>query len=114
MSWITADLSFNCSVLNAFKAIITDEDVLDKEDDSGVLDRMLEFLKSDEVSHLNAATTLVKNIERIVSFYPTIKVYILTKLTESGRPSQANPDQSRCTPTPHGTQNLQEIEASRY
>jgi son of sevenless-like protein len=52
-------------VLNAFKAMITDEDVVDKEDDSGVLDRMLEFLKSDEASHLNAATTLVKNIERI-------------------------------------------------
>ncbi|KAF8635804.1 hypothetical protein AX15_000011 [Amanita polypyramis BW_CC] len=51
-------------VLNAFKAMITDDDVADKEDMS-ILDRMLEFLKSDEVSHLNAAISLRANIDRI-------------------------------------------------
>ncbi|KAM6494104.1 Ras guanine nucleotide exchange factor domain containing protein [Amanita muscaria] len=51
-------------VLNTLKAMITDDDVLDKED-MALLDRMLEFLKSDEVRHLNAAIALIKNIERI-------------------------------------------------
>ncbi|KAK2459678.1 hypothetical protein APHAL10511_008323 [Amanita phalloides] len=51
-------------VLNTFKTIINDEDMLDK-DDMGILDRMLDFLKSDDVAHLNAAISLRANIERI-------------------------------------------------
>ncbi|PFH53392.1 hypothetical protein AMATHDRAFT_1447 [Amanita thiersii Skay4041] len=50
-------------VLNTLKSMVTDEDVLDKED-VHILDRMLEFVKSDEVSHLNAALQLRANIER--------------------------------------------------
>lgn len=45
--------------------MVTDEAVFDKED-MGILDRMVDFLKSDEVCHLNAATSLRCNIERIV------------------------------------------------
>jgi hypothetical protein len=45
--------------------MIADEDVFDKED-MGILDRMIDFLKSDEVRHLNAANSLRSNIERIV------------------------------------------------
>jgi len=45
--------------------MIADEDVFDKED-MGILDRMIDFLKSDEVCHLNAANSLRSNIERIV------------------------------------------------
>jgi son of sevenless len=58
-------IDFFSSVLNTLKAMITDEDVFDKEDMS-VLERMLEFLKSDDVSHLNAAISLKGNVERIV------------------------------------------------
>lgn len=52
-------------MLNTLKALITDEDVFDKEDMS-ILDRMLEFLKSDDVAHLTAAIVLKGNVERIV------------------------------------------------
>lgn len=61
-------IDFFASVLNTLKALITDEDVFDKEDMS-ILDRMLEFLKSDDVAHLTAAISLKGNVERIVRSY---------------------------------------------
>ncbi|KAF8630943.1 hypothetical protein AX17_005300 [Amanita inopinata Kibby_2008] len=69
-------------VLNTFKSMVTDEDVLDKEE-MFILDRMLEFVKSDEVSHLNAALQLRVNIERAKSGSDALKQ---TTQTNMGAP----------------------------
>jgi len=47
--------------------MIVDEDVLEKED-MYILDRMKEFISSDEVSRFAAAKSLMILIERSVSF----------------------------------------------
>jgi hypothetical protein len=52
-------------VLNTFKSMVSDEDVLEKED-SSILDRMKAFVSSDEVSHFAAAKQLLVLIERAV------------------------------------------------
>ncbi|KAK7048205.1 hypothetical protein R3P38DRAFT_3307112 [Favolaschia claudopus] len=50
-------------VLNTFKSMITDDDVLEK-DDMFILDRMKEFLTTEEVSRFPAAKQLLMLIER--------------------------------------------------
>lgn len=75
-------LTFFASVLNTLKALITDEDVFDKEDMS-ILDRMLEFLKSDDVAHLTAAIVLKGNVERIVRSCCFTNRLVLSHDTES-------------------------------
>ncbi|GLB38510.1 putative guanine nucleotide exchange factor for Ras-like small GTPases [Lyophyllum shimeji] len=50
-------------VLNTFKSMVQDEDVLDKED-LHILDRMKAFVSSDELAHVGAAKQLLIHIER--------------------------------------------------
>ncbi|CAK5270285.1 unnamed protein product [Mycena citricolor] len=50
-------------VLNIFKSMVIDDDVLDK-DDLFILDRMKDFLSSDELAKFPAAKQLLNNIER--------------------------------------------------
>jgi son of sevenless len=56
---------FTFSVLNTFKSMIVDEDILEK-DDMYILDRMKEFISQEEVSKLAAAKQLMILIERSV------------------------------------------------
>lgn len=53
------------SVLNTFKSMVTDEDILEK-DDMHILNRMKAFVASDEVSRFGAAKPLSTQIERVV------------------------------------------------
>ncbi|KAK0464469.1 ras guanine nucleotide exchange factor domain-containing protein [Desarmillaria tabescens] len=50
-------------VLNTFKSMVLDDDILDK-DDMHILQHMKEFISSDEVSHFAAAKQLMLHIER--------------------------------------------------
>ncbi|KAF9049553.1 ras GEF [Hymenopellis radicata] len=50
-------------VLNIFKTMVTDEDILDKED-MHILERIRHFVLSDEVSHFAAAKQLLLHIDR--------------------------------------------------
>ncbi|KAG5651191.1 hypothetical protein H0H81_009544 [Sphagnurus paluster] len=50
-------------VLNTFKSLVQDEDVLDRED-MYILDRIKAFVSSDEVSHFAAAKQLLVHIDR--------------------------------------------------
>lgn len=52
-------------VFNTFKSMVTDDDVLEKED-APILDRMKAFVSSEEVSHFGAAKQLLVLIERAV------------------------------------------------
>lgn len=54
-------------VLNTLKSMITDEDVLERED-YHIFDRMKEFISSGEVSRFAAAKQLLLLIERAVRF----------------------------------------------
>lgn len=54
-------------VLNTFKTMVTDEDILEK-DDLHVLDRMKEMLQNEEVMRSPAAKQLMVLIERAVRY----------------------------------------------
>ena len=54
-----------CSVLNVFKSMVTDDDLLEKED-MYILDRMKEFAVIPDVHSFAAAKQLVILIERAV------------------------------------------------
>jgi son of sevenless-like protein len=56
-----------CSVLNTFKSMVVDDDVLEKED-LFILDRMKEFSSNEEVIKFAAAKQLLIHIERAVCF----------------------------------------------
>lgn len=55
------------SVLNIFKSMVVEVDILEK-DDLYILDRMKEFITTDEVYSFAAAKQLLILIERAVSF----------------------------------------------
>ncbi|EDR13329.1 uncharacterized protein LACBIDRAFT_230493, partial [Laccaria bicolor S238N-H82] len=57
--------SFSRRVINTLKSMVVDDDVLDKED-AYILDRMKEFISSEEVSRFAAAKQLMNTIERAV------------------------------------------------
>lgn len=54
------------SVLNTFKAMVTDDDLLEKED-MWILDRMKDFASNPEVVSFAAAKQIIILIERAVS-----------------------------------------------
>lgn len=54
-----------CSVINTFKSMVVDDDVLEKED-MYILNRMKEFISSEEVVKFAAAKQLLILIERAV------------------------------------------------
>ena len=56
-----------CSVINTFKSMLNDEDILEK-DDLYILDRMKEFVLSDDVAQVGASRSLLPLIERAVSY----------------------------------------------
>lgn len=56
------------SVLNTFKSMVVDDDVLEKED-LYILDRMKEFISSEDVNRFAAAKQLMILIERAVSLH---------------------------------------------
>jgi son of sevenless len=58
------------SVLNTFKSMVVDDDVLEKED-LYILDRMKEFISNEEVIRFAAAKQLMIFIERAVSAWTT-------------------------------------------
>ena len=55
-----------CRVINTFKSMLTDEDVLDK-DDMYILDSIKDFLSAPDVASLSAAKNLLVVVERAVS-----------------------------------------------
>ncbi|KAG5220279.1 Cytoplasmic GTPase/eEF2 protein (ribosomal bioproteinis) [Salix suchowensis] len=66
------------SVLNTLKSMITDEDVLERED-YHIFDRMKEFISSGEVSRFAASKQLLLLIERAVrSFLSLCRLALLT------------------------------------
>jgi hypothetical protein len=65
-------------VLNTFKAMVVDGDVLEKED-LYILDRMRAFVSSEEAAHFAAAKQLIILIERAVC--PTNTFHISIKFT---------------------------------
>jgi hypothetical protein len=54
-------------VLNTFKSMIVDNDILEEED-SPIFERMKEFISNEEVQSFAAAKQLGIHIERAVSF----------------------------------------------
>lgn len=58
-------LILQLSVINTMKSMVTDDGVLEKED-LFILNRMKEFISSDEVSRFAAAKHLMIQIERLV------------------------------------------------
>lgn len=56
-----------CSVLNTFRTMVTDDDILEKED-MYILTRMKEFASNEEVVTFAAAKQLLILIERAVSY----------------------------------------------
>ena len=56
------------SVLNAFKAMVHDDDFLEKED-MYILDRMKDFLLHEGVSKIPAAKQLLMIVERAVRLF---------------------------------------------
>ena len=76
-------LILQLSVINTMKSMVTDDGVLEKED-LFILDRMKEFISSDEVSRFAAAKHLMIQIERLVSLsYFIILCTILKKLQQA-------------------------------
>ena len=61
-------LNINARVLNTFKSMIVDNDILEEED-SFVFERMKEFISNEEVQNFAAAKQLGIHIERAVSFF---------------------------------------------
>jgi son of sevenless len=63
-SWLIMSFFFlSCRVINAFKTMIQDEDVLEKED-LYILDRIMKFV--EEIKHFTPAKQLHNVIERAV------------------------------------------------
>ena len=58
-------------VLNTFKSMVVDEDVLEKED-MYILDRMKQFVTTEPVKGFGAARVLLAQIERAVSVSSSI------------------------------------------
>ena len=63
---LNQNLMYVGRVLNIFKSMVLDDDILDKED-FFILERIKEFALSDEVSHFAAAKQLLLHVERAVS-----------------------------------------------
>lgn len=59
---------FSRRVINTLKSMVVDDGVLDKED-AYILDRMKEFISSEEVSRFAAAKQLMNTIERAVRLH---------------------------------------------
>ena len=59
-------LNVSIRVLNTFKSMIVDNDILEDED-SFILDRMKEFISNEDVQGFAAAKQLGIHIERAVS-----------------------------------------------
>jgi hypothetical protein len=57
-----------CSVINTFKSMVVDDDVLEKED-LYILDRMKNFISGEEVIKYAAAKQLLILIERAVRMF---------------------------------------------
>lgn len=74
LGWCTFEALFwyslNAStrVLNTFKSMIVDNDILEDED-SFIFERMKEFISNEEVQNFAAAKQLGIHIERAVSFF---------------------------------------------
>ena len=60
-------LSIGIRVLNTFKSMIVDNDILEDED-SFIFERMKEFISNEDVQGFAAAKQLGIHIERAVSF----------------------------------------------
>lgn len=64
------------SVLNTFRTMINDDDILEKED-LYILDRIRDFcLRAEAVTNVAAAKQLVVLIDRVVS--PTVEFVLLS------------------------------------
>lgn len=81
----------SCRVLNTFKAMVADDDFLEKED-MYILDRMKEFLLQDAVSKIAISKQLVILIDRAVGRARLPKCFdadeILSALENSKRRSR--------------------------
>jgi len=80
LSFILANLTYAAfSVLNTFKAMVTDGDFLEKED-VYILNRIKEFLQNEEVSKVLAVKQLLSLVERAVS----LMSLVWSKLSDAG------------------------------
>lgn len=72
----------NCyhSVINTFKSMVVDEDVLEKED-LYILYRMKKFISNEEVLRLGAARQLLILIEKAVRLCSVLWMYVIRRLT---------------------------------
>ncbi|KAG7443000.1 ras GEF [Guyanagaster necrorhizus] len=71
-------------VLNTFKSMVLDDDILEKED-VHILQQMKEFISSDEVSHFAAAKQLMLHIERAQKGGDRVKI-VPVNLTQAPPP----------------------------
>ncbi|KAJ4464224.1 hypothetical protein C8J55DRAFT_286787 [Lentinula edodes] len=62
-------------VINTFKSMLTDEDILEK-DDSYILARMKEFVLSEDVAQVIASRSLLALIERVQKFGETKRIVV--------------------------------------
>lgn len=61
-------LNHRARVLNTFKSMIVDNDILEEED-SFIFERMKEFISNEDVQSFAAAKQLGIHIERAVGFF---------------------------------------------
>lgn len=105
---------FQYRVLNTFKSMVVDEDVLEK-DDIYILDRMRSFITQEEVYQFAAAKVLLTLIERYVRSPPSPNqsVSLITAKAEQGWEREINC--SRAKPAhSHTAKDVKAVEASRY
>jgi len=107
---------FHCRfrVINIFKSMITDDDVLEKED-SYILDRIRAFALSDEMASFAAAKILVLQIDRAVCYLFSCEFTLnISTCAERGRHSEESDHQSSTSANTYSSQNKQEVKIGRY
>lgn len=109
--------NFASRVLNTFKSMITDEDILESQD-MYILGRMRDFVTEEEVNQIAAAKQLLTLIERYVSVLNP-RVYgpclMLLSLANWGGCQSQNYYQyiNKCT-SPYYAQIIEETQTSGY
>jgi len=95
---------YDFSVLNTFKSMITEDDGLEKED-MYILDKMKDFLTSEEASKFPASKSLMNVIDRAVRHIPSpiLDVSYGSSATEWRQYQDLHQHNSRTTSTSYRT-----------
>ena len=106
---------FRRRVLNTFRTMITDEDILEKED-MHILDRIRDFcVKAEVTTSVAAAKQLVVLIDRVVrllSSYSYLILILISTLETRWRRHQNHQYAAYITTTANPSEKSQEIEAA--